>query len=278
MTFDSPYIKSEFKSGKIDIMYDREKLELDFSNNSCDSDRAAFEQALGGAWKEIFSDSCTDDWNAKWFLDGEVASVKNGPDGMQLTAGPQFANDAHHTVLWTKDSFKGDVKIEYDYTRTDYESYCVNILYIQATGSGVKPYVKDITEWNELRRVPAMRMYFDHMNTYHISYAAFPNEGDDRQSYIRARRYMPNKTGLKGSDLKPDYFPEGLFAPGVTHKITVIKKDRDIFMRVENPEQTYYCHMTNPDLPIVTQGRIGLRHMFTRSARYKNLRVSSPEK
>ena len=63
----------------------------------------------------------------------------------------------------------------------------MNILYIQATGSGEEPFVKDITEWNELRRAPAMRMYFDHMNTYHISYAAFPNN-EDTTSYIRARR------------------------------------------------------------------------------------------
>ena len=61
-------------------------------------------------------------------------------------------------------------------------------------------------------------------------------------------------------------------------KITVIKKDRDIFMGVQNPEQTYYCHMTNPDLPIVTEDRIGLRHMFTRSARYKNFKISKDSK
>jgi hypothetical protein len=180
-------------------------------------------------------------------------------------------------VLWTKDSFKGDLKIEYDYTRLDFEIRCVNILYIQATGSGKKPYSKDITEWNELRRVPAMKMYFDHMNTYHISYSAFPNEGDDRQSYIRGRRYMPNKTGLKGTDLVPDYYPKGLFDPGVVHKITVIKKDRDLYMRIENYEQTYYCHMSNPYLPIITEGRIGLRQMFTRSARYKNFQISISE-
>jgi hypothetical protein len=32
--------------------------------------------------------------------------------------------------------------------------------------------------------------------------------------------------------------------------------------------------MSNPELPAVTHGRIGLRHMFTRSARYSNFRVS----
>jgi len=31
-------------------------------------------------------------------------------------------------------------------------------------------------------------------------------------------------------------------------------------------------------LPEISEGRIGLRHMFTRSARYANFRVSVPEK
>jgi hypothetical protein len=239
-------------------------------------DHAAFEQAEHSNWQTVFSDSCTGDWTEQWFLDGEVGTVTTGSDGMELTAGPEFKNDAHHMVLWTKENFAGDVKIEYDYTRLDNETNCVNILYIQATGSGEEPYVKDITEWNELRKVPAMRMYFDHMQTYHISYAAFPND-EDATSYIRARRYMPNATGLKGSDLEPDYFPEGLFETGVPHKITVIKKERDIFMKIENAEQTLYCHMSNPELPAITAGRIGLRHMFTRSSRYKNIRISTPE-
>ena len=78
-------------------------------------------------------------------------------------------------VLWTEDEFQGDVKIEYEYTRLDNETNCVNILYIQASGSGEAPYHEDITQWYQLAacRVLAMRMYFDHMHTYHISYAAF---------------------------------------------------------------------------------------------------------
>lgn len=246
------------------------------TNASANPDQAAFEQADKGSWKEIFSDSCTGDWTEQWFLDGEIGKVTTGPDGMVLAAGPEFKNDAHHMVLWTQAEFEGDLKIEYDYTRLDDETKCVNILYIEATGSGEAPYTKDITEWNELRRVPAMKMYFNHMNTYHISYAAFPNNEDDT-AYIRARRYMPNATGLKGSDLAPDYYPEGLFEKGVPHKITIIKKDRALFMKIENAEQTLYCHMTNPDLPPVTEGRIGLRHMYTRSARYKNIRISTPK-
>ncbi len=239
-------------------------------------DRMAFEEAENHAWREVFFDSCTNDWEKKWFLDGAIGAVDTSSMGMKLAAGPQFGNDAHHMVLWTKESFKGDLKIEYDYTRLDFETRGVNILYIQATGSGEGPYAKDISEWNELRCVPAMNMYFNHMNTYHISYAAFPND-EDSTSYIRARRYMPESgNGLKGTNLNPDYYPKGLFGPGVPHHITVIKQGQAVFMRIENPDQVFYCYMGNPDLPPVTEGRIGLRHMFTRSARYKNIRISTP--
>jgi lysophospholipase L1-like esterase len=238
----------------------------------------AFKKASSGTWKKTFADSCSGEWKKNWFLDGEIGTVKTGPKGMTLTAGPTYKNDAHHMVLWTKESFAGDLKIEFDYTRLDREKRCVTILYIQATGSGKAPYAKDITKWNRLRKVPAMATYFNNMNTYHISYAAFPNSGEDRTSYIRGRRYMPHKTRLKGTDLDPDYYPKGLFATGVKHHITVIKKDRDLFMRVENPDVVYYCHMANPKLPVIKEGRIGLRHMFTRSATYKNIQVSTPSK
>lgn len=236
-------------------------------------EQKAFESALAENWQEVFYDSCTGDWTDQWFLDGQIASVGNSEKGMQLTAGPQFQNDAHHMVLWTKDSFKDDVKIEFEFTRLDFESRCVNILYIQATGSGVGSFKKDISEWNAHRKVPAMRIYYDNMNAYHISYAAFPNMGDDRAQYIRARRYMPNQKGLKGSDLKPDYYPEGLFTPGVPHQISVIKKDRNIYMKVKNEQQTYYCHFTNPDLPVIDEGRIGLRLMYTRSSRFADFKI-----
>jgi len=238
--------------------------------------KAAFAEAAAGAWAPVFFDAGTGDWTEKWFLDGEVGSVDTTKNkGMQLTAGPRFGNDAHHMVLWTRDSFEGDLKIEFDYTRLDFENRAVNILFIQATGSGKGPYETDIAKWSHLRRVPAMRTYFNHMNTYHISYAAFPNVGKDRQAYIRGRRYMPTLPGLGGTDFTPDYFPpEELFAPGVPHHFTVIKRGRDLYMKVESPELVYYCHLINQDLPPVTEGRIGLRHMYTRSALYRNFGIS----
>jgi lysophospholipase L1-like esterase len=239
-------------------------------------DRRAFDEAMAVQWKQVFADEGTGEWQDKWFLDGEIGKVKTGPEGMTLTAGPEFKNDAHHMVLWTKQSFEGDLKIEYDFTRLDNENRCVNILYIQATGSGKDPWKTDIAEWRGLRKVPAMSMYFNHMNTYHISYAAFGNDGTDETGYIRGRRYLPEGKGLRGTELTPEFRPEGLFETGVKHQITVIKRDRDLFLRISNPQRTFYGHMRNPGLPVVTEGRIGLRQMFTRSSRYAGFRVSTP--
>jgi hypothetical protein len=249
---------------------------LTIASGSAPDDSVLFDAAASGSWQEVFVDPGTGDWKEKWFLDGEIGAVETSTNGMQLTAGPQFGNDAHHMVLWTKESFTGDLKIEFETTRLDFETRCVNILYIQATGSGEVPYAKDIAEWNELRRIPAMKMYFNHMNTVHLSFAAFPNTREDSQQYIRGRRYMPEAgKGLQGTDYTPDYFPNGLFAPGEKQHVTVIKQGSELFMRIKTPEQVYFCHMTNTNFPPVTEGRIGLRHMYTRSALYKNIRISA---
>jgi hypothetical protein len=90
-----------------------------------------FRRALQADWRATFHDPCTADWQAQWFPDGQRATVKNTPRGMELTAGPEFKNDAHHMVLWTKRAFAGDLKIDYEYTRLDAETRCVNILYVQ---------------------------------------------------------------------------------------------------------------------------------------------------
>jgi hypothetical protein len=76
--------------------------------------------------------------------------------------------------------------------------------------------------------------------------------------------------------LVPDYYPNGLFETGVPHRVTVIKRDRDLYLRIENASQAYYCHMRNADLPPVISGRIGLRHMYTRTARYADFSISYP--
>lgn len=62
---------------------------------------------------------------------------------MLLSVGPIPRDHASHCVLWTKESFAGDVKIEFDYWRLDTIQRWVNILYIQATGTGIASYDDD---------------------------------------------------------------------------------------------------------------------------------------
>jgi hypothetical protein len=240
-------------------------------------ERNRFWKINAAEWQEVFFDTGSGNWQDKWALDGLKSKVTNSENGMNLRAGPVPKEDASHTVLWTKESFSGDIKIEYEYTRTDEANQFVNILYIQATGSGEAGFYKDISKWADQRTVPAMRTYYNNMNTYHISYAAYNGEPvEDDFDYIRARRYRPDlKKGLTNTELEPDVFQRtGLFATGIPHEITVIKKGNELFMLIKNPDREYLCHWVNDKHPAIMEGPIGLRHMFTRSAQYKNFRVS----
>ena len=225
----------------------------------------------------LFEYAGTTDWQSLWMLDGQRATIVNSEQGMELIAGPEHGNDTCHTVLWTKQSFQGDILIEYEYTRTDTTTRCVNILYFHATGQGTQAYPTDISLWNEKRVVPHMRTYFNHMNTYHISYAAFSaKEYSGTNDYIRLRRYNPNKKGLKGTDIPGDHFRTGLFKPNVTYHIQVIKYGSRIEMHIqnkENEEEGLICTWEVSSFPTYESGRVGLRHMYTRSARYKDIKI-----
>lgn len=224
----------------------------------------------------LFEYSGTDDWTSKWMLDGQRARIINSEKGMELIAGPEAKNDTCHTVLWTKQSFSGDICIAYDYTRTDTTSRFVNIIYFLATGEGTEEYPTDIAQWNEKRVIPHMRTYFHHMNTYHISYAALSDGGTS--DYIRLRRYDPQKRRLKGTDIPEDYFNTGLFQPNVTYHIQICKYQNQIEMHIqhkENEADQLTCTWDISDTPTCLSGRIGLRHMYTRSARYKDFKVWS---
>ncbi len=243
---------------------------------SCDhkeskQSKKQYEQAL------VFEDYGTGDWRKNWTLDGLTATVTNTEAGMELKAGNTYMNDSCHAVLWTRQVFKGNIKINYDYTRTDTVTRCVNILYFMASGKGTDAYPTDISEWKSKRAVPKMSLYFEHMHAYHISYAAFSAiEYSKDKDYIRLRKYDPKKQGLKGTDILPDYFNTQLFKPFITYHIEVVKSNDWITMSIQNKRDTsdvLYCKWSIKNTPDLTSGRIGFRHMFTRSATYKNIQV-----
>lgn len=238
------------------------------------SKKEQFGKLSGLDWEEVFHDSGTEDWEAKWFLDGLRASVDNTPQGIVLSAGPIERDHASHCVLWTKASFEGDLKIEFDYWRIDTIQKYVNIIYIQATGIEEGPYTKDIAEWSQLREIPYMRSYFHNMKALHISFAAFGAEPSE-EDYVRLRRY-PRGKGQKFDEIAvmPDNFNTDLFKPGVKHRFTLIKRGHDVLMQVATDEKTALFAWNTSDYDPITEGRIGLRHMWTRCSRYADFKVS----
>ncbi|BEH00511.1 hypothetical protein [Bacteroides sedimenti] len=239
------------------------------------SPEAEFDIATKLNWKQVFTDDCKTKWKNKWFLDGEQARIINGPDGMDFYAGKCIDNDASHAVLWTKQTFSGDIRIEYDFTRLDTLSVPnnVNIIYLLAEGSGMGEYTKDIYCWRSLRKAPSMDIYFNHMSAYHISYAV-NGAGGTEKNYLRARRYIPETgKGLQGTALTPEYSNILFFEPGVKHHITIIKCRNMIYMMVKNNERETLFHFSTANHKDLKSGRIGLRHMWKRDSRYANFTV-----
>jgi hypothetical protein len=226
----------------------------------------AFEAADAHEWITVMEDDGTEDWTQQWSLDGEgVTTVTHTPEGMELHARDD------HMALWTKKSFEGDVKIEYEFTRLDVDGSGVCIIYIQATGDGQENYHKDITQWADDRESPGMGKYFRNMHLYHISYAC---------GYVRGRRYMPIEGKMNTySELFPEYLvdAESFFEPEVTYKMTLIKNDMAIRMKAEGAGKVLYFKLNNEKCPEITEGPIGFRQMQTRRSRYKNFRVSVPK-
>ncbi|MFC2126588.1 DUF1961 family protein [Bacteroidota bacterium] len=223
-------------------------------------------------WTIRFSDDCTEHWQTKWHLDGLRADVFNNQDGMVFSAGPVAGDDACHAVLWTKESFKGDIKVEYEYTRTDAQLKFVNILYIQATGTGSGSYKTDIFEWNDLRIIPSMNLYYKNMNAIHISYAAMDPDDKDNKDYIRVRRY-PVISNFNNTEIPEASFNTGLFVPGKKYKITAIKTTGKLYFRIEGQDKSEYFKWDTSVFPEIIEGRVGLRHMYTSSALYKDFKI-----
>ncbi|TKD63390.1 DUF1961 family protein [Flavobacterium sp. ASW18X] len=242
---------------------------------SCKNNQALVSEKASnrGEWNLTFYDDCTKDWSKLWFLDGLKASVENSDSGMHFKAGPEAENDAHHAVLWTKESYSGDLKIKFDYTRTDTANKYVNILYIQATGDGEGDYVEDIYQWKNKREVPAMRKYFENLDVFHISFAAFGNTGDGFH-YVRARRYPKMEDqSFKNTQIAPSYDMQGFFETGKTYHITAIKTTEKLSFKMEHDGKEQYFEWDISDIAPINIGRIGLRHMYTRSARYSNFKI-----
>jgi len=236
----------------------------------------AFAEAESLPWITAFEDGLTDGFGPEWLVDGRLATFTPTPAGTEVVCAPTVGDDSAHTVLWARERFAGPLKVEWSFTRLDdspAESVC--IVYLHASGSGDGPYAADITQWSELRRVPAMKAYFDRMNAYHISYAVTSpaTEGGD---YVRARRYLPLAgRGLTGTALTPEYDHVGWFRRGVTYRMTVILYEGTLYMQAADGDERRLFWFDTTTLPPLEEGYVGLRQMWARASRYADFRVST---
>lgn len=231
--------------------------------------QAKHDRLRRAAWEEVFSDRGTGRWQDLWFLDGKKAAVDNSTDGMTIDATQGYA------VLWTKESFRGDLRIEYGFKRIDRKNRGVNIIYIQATGDGQEGHAEDISLWSDRRETAAMSDYFLNMHTYHISYAAYPNFGFFVSDYVRGRRYLPlEDRGLKGTELEGELSDTGIFEDGEWIEVEIYKKDNELLARFGHPEkEPVLVVMRNVDKPAIEHGRIGLRLMPGRVSCFRDFKV-----
>jgi hypothetical protein len=69
------------------------------------------------------------------------------------------------------------------------------------------------------------------------------------------------------------HFNEGYFKTGETYHITVIKTRTQLFFKVEGKEYSRLFSWDLSEVNPITEGRIGLRHMYTCSSIYRNFKI-----
>jgi hypothetical protein len=234
----------------------------------------------------LFEDPMTGDWRDNWFLDGEKAVLEQDENGLRITAAtlpgiwekrkesPEQRElfDSLHTVLWTKEEFEGEIGVSYEMTRTS-EGFTI-LLYMLAQGIGTPPYAEDITEWNDLRKIPRMDLYFGKMNLTGITFRDQIRIRQYPWMDAQGREYTDN---LIGEMLDYDRIPVGN-----NYKVDVELRADTLRIRIEeigNPDNVLdrsfsRVEKLDPRRPAPsTRGRIGIRHMTGSAATYRNFQV-----
>lgn len=238
--------------------------------------------AEDAAAEVLFSDPMTGDWMENWFLEGEHASLENREEGLFYSGGTVTKDDdpveyhAHHAVLWTKQEFEGDIRISYQWTHVDTSDYGAILLYVQAQGIGEEPYAKDIFKWRDMRSIPAMDKYFKNMNLISLSI----------RENIRCKRYpwfdQEGNQYAEGGLIDPMVEYKEKIVPGKAYQIIVEKRSPMLSLRIIDAatgeatiDHTWDTTKIDEKYEVkqITKGRIGLRHMATKQAIYKDFKV-----
>lgn len=218
----------------------------------------------------LFEDSMAENWQAKWFLDGEKATLEHRDGGLAFLTEESGIDkrvdrepfDSQHAVLWTRESFAGPIRITYKYTRLPGCTW-QKLIYIQAQGVGEGPFDEDIHAWKDRREVAVMSEYFNHMDLIGLS---LRNE-------VRCKRYPWND--LAGNDLEDEFLPRANHDGWpIGHELDVVleKRKESLLLRITDTVtgETVVDHtwdltdarvLEKRDPKYVEAGRIGIRQM-----------------
>lgn len=231
----------------------------------------------------LFNDTMAEGWQENWFLDGQNAVLEHRDDGLDFITTESEVDknvdrapfDAQHAVLWTKQEFKGDIRISYTYTMLP-DCTWQKLIYIQARGIGSGPYVEDIYAWRNLREVARMDKYFNYMNLIGLSL----------RDQIRCRRYPWNDID-RGLKLVSEFLPRGDnkgFEIGHDLNVVIEKRKASILLRITDRETGQHVVDHTWDLTdekvlkdrtpkLDDKGRIGLRLMGGHKINFRHFKV-----
>ena len=236
--------------------------------------KATYQDLAEQHWQLRLDDPGDGDWNEHWTIDGECCEITNSSDGMEFKSGPDAGNNAHHGVLWTKQSFDGDMKVDFEFTRLDTINRYVCILYFHANGIGEGEYHKDIHSWSALRTEPWMKTYFEKMDMLHLSFAAYGNNDDTPDDYLRVRRYpVRGDRSFSQIEVEGTVHNTGLFLPEKTYKMSMVKTLDTLALWIDGDGQSLYHCWDISKVDPTESGPFGIRQMWQKHSRYKNIKI-----
>ena len=217
---------------------------------------------VNAAWQEqLFIPGTKGNIEKDWIKDGVNGKATYTNEGMLFDTA-NGTGDAYSSILWTKQVFKGDVRLEYKFKRLNTNinngKSMVSMVLLYGHGIGGQ-YPDDISTW---KRPVSGQGFHKTMNHHSISYAT---------SYKRIRTRINTGRNL----VKPEYTHVPYFKPGVWHKIIVTKKGLKLSMEVENLDSKQK-DVYSWDLPrTYNHGRVGFRQMYMYKNLYKDIKISS---
>ena len=83
----------------------------------------------------------------------------------------------------------------------------------------------------------------------------------------------PDDKSFNVTQIEPSYDQQGYFKSDQKYHITAIKTDEYLFFKMESKDGVELFSWNLSNINPIKEGRIGLRHMFTRSSIYKNFKI-----